>query len=186
MRRRWSVPAAADWDEKEELPWPVLGNSAKIGLYSLDFRSSAPRSPHRRQLERRARTGRRVGAPEAGSPGDLELGAFCSSEPDAGSDVGVVHQPVEIPDGALDVAVATVSQCTVNSSSMAQCAVASAAHKRPEFGPDLAAIRGLREGDVPPRKAEGMWRAVTPGGWQDLGRRLPGHRRHHLPGQADR
>src|ERR1700740_2815237 len=30
-------PAAAGWDEREETPWPVLEEAAKIGLYSLDF-----------------------------------------------------------------------------------------------------------------------------------------------------
>src|SRR3954470_15866267 len=30
-------PAAAGWDEREEFPWPVLQEAAKIGLYSLDF-----------------------------------------------------------------------------------------------------------------------------------------------------
>ena len=30
-------PAAAEWDEREEFPWPVLEEAAKIGLYSLDF-----------------------------------------------------------------------------------------------------------------------------------------------------
>src|SRR5260370_32116539 len=30
-------PAAAQWDEREETPWPVLEEAAKIGLYSLDF-----------------------------------------------------------------------------------------------------------------------------------------------------
>jgi hypothetical protein len=30
-------PAAAEWDEREETPWPVLQEAAKIGLYSLDF-----------------------------------------------------------------------------------------------------------------------------------------------------
>src|ERR1700734_1423103 len=30
-------PAAAEWDEREETPWPVLQQAAKIGLYSLDF-----------------------------------------------------------------------------------------------------------------------------------------------------
>ena len=27
----------AEWDEREETPWPVLEEAAKIGLYSLDF-----------------------------------------------------------------------------------------------------------------------------------------------------
>ena len=30
-------PAAAEWDEREEMPWPVLEEAAKVGLYSLDF-----------------------------------------------------------------------------------------------------------------------------------------------------
>src|SRR5690606_12825208 len=30
-------PAAAEWDEREETPWPILQEAAKIGLYSLDF-----------------------------------------------------------------------------------------------------------------------------------------------------
>ena len=30
-------PAAAEWDEREETPWPLLEEAAKIGLYSLDF-----------------------------------------------------------------------------------------------------------------------------------------------------
>ena len=30
-------PAAAEWDEREQIPWPILQEAAKIGLYSLDF-----------------------------------------------------------------------------------------------------------------------------------------------------
>ena len=30
-------PAAAEWDEREETPWPILEQAAKIGLYSLEF-----------------------------------------------------------------------------------------------------------------------------------------------------
>ena len=30
-------PAAAEWDEREETPWPVIQEAAKIGLYSLEF-----------------------------------------------------------------------------------------------------------------------------------------------------
>ena len=30
-------PAAAEWDEKEEFPWPVVEEAAKVGIYSLDF-----------------------------------------------------------------------------------------------------------------------------------------------------
>ena len=28
-------PAAAEWDEREETPWPLIQEAAKIGLYSL-------------------------------------------------------------------------------------------------------------------------------------------------------
>src|SRR6202035_1158883 len=30
-------PAAAEWDEREETPWPIIQEAAKIGIYSLDF-----------------------------------------------------------------------------------------------------------------------------------------------------
>lgn len=30
-------PAAAEWDEREETPWPVIQEAAKVGIYSLDF-----------------------------------------------------------------------------------------------------------------------------------------------------
>ena len=30
-------PVAAEWDEREETPWPVIEEAANIGLYSLDF-----------------------------------------------------------------------------------------------------------------------------------------------------
>ena len=29
-------PAAAEWDEREETPWPLIQEAAKIGLYSFD------------------------------------------------------------------------------------------------------------------------------------------------------
>ncbi len=30
-------PAAHEWDEREETPWPIIQEAAKIGLYSYDF-----------------------------------------------------------------------------------------------------------------------------------------------------
>src|SRR5213082_2488737 len=33
-------PVAHEWDEREETPWPVIEEAAKVGLYSLDFFSS--------------------------------------------------------------------------------------------------------------------------------------------------
>ena len=29
-------PAASEWDEREETPWPVIAEAAKIGLYSFE------------------------------------------------------------------------------------------------------------------------------------------------------
>src|SRR6266567_1107949 len=113
-------PAAAEWDEREETPWPVLEEAAKIGLYSLDF--------YAQQYMEGSGLGIPVafeelfwgdagiglslagsslaavavvanGTPEQigewcpqmfGGPGDVKLGAFCSSEPEAGSDVGAI------------------------------------------------------------------------------------------------
>jgi alkylation response protein AidB-like acyl-CoA dehydrogenase len=114
-------PAAAEWDEREETPWPVLEEAAKIGLYSLDF--------YAQQYLEGSGLGIPVafeelfwgdagiglslagsslaavavvtnGTPEQvgewcpqmfGGPGEVKLGAFCSSEPDAGSDVGAIR-----------------------------------------------------------------------------------------------
>ena len=30
-------PAAHEWDEREETPWPIIAEAAKVGLYSFDF-----------------------------------------------------------------------------------------------------------------------------------------------------
>lgn len=114
-------PAAAEWDEREEFPWPVVEEAAKIGLYSLDFFAtqwfdesglgipialeelfwgdagiglSICGSALAAAAVRANGTDEQVGewVPQMfGSPGDLKLAAFCSSEPDAGSDVGAMR-----------------------------------------------------------------------------------------------
>jgi alkylation response protein AidB-like acyl-CoA dehydrogenase len=114
-------PAASEWDEKEEFPWPILEEAAKIGLYSVDFIATqafdATGLGFPITMEelfwgdagiglsivgtslaaagvRANGTDEQVGEwlPQMyGSPGDLKLGAFCSSEPDAGSDVGAMR-----------------------------------------------------------------------------------------------
>ncbi len=111
-------PAAHEWDEREEFPWPIVEEAAEIGLYGVDFLlnalgdptgltlpvaveelfwgdagigmaimgSGAGRRRHLRQRHARSRSWsgcRSATAP----PGDVKLGAFCVSEPDAGSDV---------------------------------------------------------------------------------------------------
>jgi acyl-CoA dehydrogenase len=114
-------PAAAEWDEREETPWPILEEAAKIGLYSLDFFAtqwfeatglglvvafeelfwgdagiglSLVGTGLAAVAVSTNGTAEQIGEwlPQMfGSPGDLRLGAFCSSEPDAGSDVGAIR-----------------------------------------------------------------------------------------------
>jgi acyl-CoA dehydrogenase len=38
-------PAAHDWDEREETPWPIIKQAAEIGLYSLEFITNAFADP---------------------------------------------------------------------------------------------------------------------------------------------
>jgi alkylation response protein AidB-like acyl-CoA dehydrogenase len=114
-------PAAAEWDEKEEFPWPIVEEAAKVGIYSVDFIAtqafdetglgfpitmeelfwgdagiglSIVGTSLAAAGVRASGTDEQVGewVPQMyGSPGDLKLGAFCSSEPDAGSDVGAMR-----------------------------------------------------------------------------------------------
>jgi alkylation response protein AidB-like acyl-CoA dehydrogenase len=114
-------PAAAEWDEREETPWPIIEEAAKIGLYSLDFFSTQWFDPSGLGTVLAFEelfwgdagiglslvgsglaaiavasngTNEQIGEwlPQMfGTPGDVKLGAFCSSEPDAGSDVGAIR-----------------------------------------------------------------------------------------------
>ncbi|GAA4590922.1 acyl-CoA dehydrogenase family protein [Planotetraspora phitsanulokensis] len=114
-------PAGAEWDEREETPWPVLQEAAKIGLYSLDFFASQWFEESGLGLPATfeelfwgdAGIGLSIvgtglaaaslasnGTPEQmgewlpqmfGSVDDIKLGAFCASEPDAGSDIGSIR-----------------------------------------------------------------------------------------------
>src|SRR2546423_12736594 len=38
-------PAAHEWDEREETPWPLIEEAAQIGLYSLEFIANAFADP---------------------------------------------------------------------------------------------------------------------------------------------
>jgi alkylation response protein AidB-like acyl-CoA dehydrogenase len=110
-------PAAHEWDEREEFPWPVVEQAAEIGLYGVDFMMNAISDPTGLTLPVAveelfwgdAGIGMAImgsglaaagiagnGTPEQviewvpqcyGTPDDVRLGAFCVSEPDAGSDV---------------------------------------------------------------------------------------------------
>ena len=111
-------PAAEEWDEREEFPFPIVEQAAEIGLYSWEFlangmlgdktgltipvaieelfwgdagigmaimgsglaASGIAAAGTQEQLKE--------WVPQCyGEPGNLALGAFCASEPDAGSDV---------------------------------------------------------------------------------------------------
>ncbi len=110
-------PVAAEWDEREETPWPVIEEAAKLGIYGLDFMANLVSDPTGLSgviaLEELAwgdagitlalmgsslaaagimanATPEQMGEwlPQCyGSPGDIKLAAFAVSEPDAGSDV---------------------------------------------------------------------------------------------------
>ncbi len=110
-------PAAHEWDEAEEFPWPVVQEAAQVGLYGFDFLMNAFGDPSGLTLPVAieelfwgdAGIGMAImgsalaaagitgnGTPEQvmewvpqcyGTPDKVQLGAFCVSEPDAGSDV---------------------------------------------------------------------------------------------------
>lgn len=114
-------PAAEEWDEREETPWPVLQEAAKIGLYSPDFflvqsleESGLGLAVTFEELFwgdagiglsllgtcLAVASVTAMGTPEQvmewvpqmfGTPDEVKVAAFCSSEPDAGSDVGSIR-----------------------------------------------------------------------------------------------
>ncbi|NJP46425.1 acyl-CoA dehydrogenase family protein [Actinacidiphila epipremni] len=114
-------PAAAEWDEREETPWPIIQEAAKIGLYSLDFYAQQFFDPTGLGIPMTMEelfwgdagialsivgtglaavgvlangTEEQIGTwvPQMyGDADDVKVAAFCSSEPDAGSDVGAMR-----------------------------------------------------------------------------------------------
>ena len=110
-------PAAHEWDEREETPWPIIQEAANIGLYSLDFVANMFGDPTGQLLpivsEELAWGDAGIalsifgttlgvagifanGTPEQvaewmpqcfGTPEKIQTAAFGVSEPDAGSDV---------------------------------------------------------------------------------------------------
>ena len=114
-------PAAEEWDEREETPWPVIQEAANIGLYSFealgqfwsDETGLTLPIANEELFWGDAGIGMAImgtslavaaifgqGTPEQmgewipqcfGTPDDVKLGAFCASEPDAGSDVSSIR-----------------------------------------------------------------------------------------------
>ena len=110
-------PAAHEWDEREETPWPIIEEAAAIGIYGLDFMANAFADKTGLSLVLAleelawgdaglcmALLGTSLGVaaimsngtseqqmewiPQCyGTPEDIKLAAFGVSEPDAGSDV---------------------------------------------------------------------------------------------------
>lgn len=114
-------PAAAEWDEREETPWPVIQEAAKVGVYSLDFYAQQYFDPTGLSIPMVMEelfwgdagiglsivgtglaavgvlangTDDQIGTwiPQMyGDVDDVKVAAFCSSEPDAGSDVAAMR-----------------------------------------------------------------------------------------------
>src|SRR4051812_34283150 len=114
-------PAAHEWDEREETPWPVIQEAAKIGLYGFEGLAQFWVDPtgltmpivNEELFWGDAGIGMSImgttlavaaiysaGTPEQlaewvpqcfGSADEPQVAAFCSSEPDAGSDVSAIR-----------------------------------------------------------------------------------------------
>jgi acyl-CoA dehydrogenase len=114
-------PAAAEWDAREETPWPIITEAAKIGLYSFDSLAELWADPTGLSLPilneelfwGDAGIGMSImgtslavagifssGTPDQiidwipqcfGDESDPKVGAFCVSEPEAGSDVSAMR-----------------------------------------------------------------------------------------------
>ncbi|MET9976231.1 acyl-CoA dehydrogenase family protein [Streptomyces microflavus] len=114
-------PAASEWDEREETPWPVIQEAAKVGIYSLDFYAQQFFDPTGLGIPMAMEelfwgdagialsivgtglaavgvlangTEEQIGTwiPQMyGDANDVKVAAFCSSEPDAGSDVAAMR-----------------------------------------------------------------------------------------------
>jgi acyl-CoA dehydrogenase len=114
-------PAAAEWDEREETPWPIIQEAAKIGLYGFesiaqfwadDTGLTLP-LVNEELFWGDAGIGMSImgttlavagifasGTPDQlaewvpqcyGTPEDPQVGSFCVSEPNAGSDVSALR-----------------------------------------------------------------------------------------------
>jgi acyl-CoA dehydrogenase len=114
-------PAASEWDEREETPWPIIQEAAKIGLYGFEgflqfwadptgltmpivneelFWGDAGIGMSLMGTALAAASIFGSGTPEQmgewiprcfGTPGDVKVASFCVSEPDAGSDVSALR-----------------------------------------------------------------------------------------------
>ena len=114
-------PAAAEWDEREATPWPIIQEAAKIGLYGFEFLANINSDPtglsmpivHEELFWGDAGIGMAImgtglavaaifgsGTPEQlfewvpqcfGDAAEPKVAAFCSTEPESGSDVAAMR-----------------------------------------------------------------------------------------------
>ncbi|MGY1774324.1 acyl-CoA dehydrogenase family protein [Geodermatophilus sp. SYSU D00804] len=166
-------PAAAEYDEREAFPWEVLQEAAKTGIYSLDFFATqwfdesglgiplameelfwgdagiglaivgttlAAASVRANGTDEQV--GRWIPA-MFGTEAEPKVAAFCSSEPDAGSDVGAMRTRA-VYDEATDEWVLTGTKTWATNGGIADVHVVTAV-----VDPELRA-RGHASFVVPP------------------------------------
>jgi alkylation response protein AidB-like acyl-CoA dehydrogenase len=166
-------PAASEWDEKEQTPWPIIQEAAKAGIYSLEFFATQWFDETGLGIPITMEelfwgdagialsivgsclaaagvvangTNEQVGewTPQMfGTPEDPKLGAFCSSEPDAGSDVGAMKTRA-VYDEAKDEWVINGTKTWATNGGIANVHVVTAA-----VDPELGA-RGQASFIIPP------------------------------------
>jgi alkylation response protein AidB-like acyl-CoA dehydrogenase len=166
-------PAAAEWDEREETPWPLIQEAAKVGLYSFDFLANSYNDTTGLSgcimseelfwgdagiAMSIMGTGLAVaaifgsGTPEQlfewapqcfGDATDPKVAAFCSTEPEAGSDVGAIRTRARY-DEATDTWVLNGQKSYATNGGIANVHVVTASVD-PELGP-----RGQAAFVVPP------------------------------------
>jgi alkylation response protein AidB-like acyl-CoA dehydrogenase len=166
-------PAAEEWDAREETPWPIIREAAKIGLYGFEFLATCWADPSGLSLPIANEelfwgdagiamsifgTSLAVAAiygtaqPEQllewvpqcfGDADDPKVAAFCSTEPEAGSDVGSIRTRARY-DEATDEWVLTGQKAYATNGGIAHVHVVTASVE-PELG-----ARGQAAFVVPP------------------------------------
>ncbi|MDG9705711.1 acyl-CoA dehydrogenase family protein [Streptomyces sp. DH37] len=166
-------PAAAEWDEREETPWPVVREAARIGLYGFESLADMYGDPSGLSLQianeelfwgdagiGMALFGTSLavaGIFSAGTPDQLaewvpqcfgdeadpKVAAFCVSEPEAGSDVSAMRTRARW-DGAKDEWVISGQKAWITNGGIANVHVVVAS-----VDPELGA-RGQAAFIVPP------------------------------------
>ncbi|MFY1674189.1 acyl-CoA dehydrogenase family protein [Plantactinospora sp. WMMB334] len=169
-------PAAAEWDAREETPWPVIQEAAKVGLYGFEFIANCWADPSGLSLPLAseelfwgdAGIGLSIfgttlavaaiygtGTPEQllewvpqcfGDTDRPAVAAFCSTEPEAGSDVAAMRTRARY-DAATDEWVLSGQKAYATNGGIAAVHVVTASVE-PELG-----ARGQAAFVVPPGTA---------------------------------